>query len=250
MAQQKSPKKLSKFISYILGHRPDEFGLVPDPDGFVKIKELLKAICEEDGWKYVRKSHIHEILITLPKPPIEIKDNVIRAKNREKLPKQIPVHHPPKILHTCVRRKAYPFLITKGISPRGHEHVILSSGKEMAERMGKRIDQLPVLLTVSTRKAQDKGVEFYRTGGSLFLAGFIPPGSFTGPPLPKEKPEEKKRDHEVEKVAPKTPGSFFYDVADKKEHRDRTKQERRKKEIVWKKERKRSQRKSRNFFPK
>ena len=117
MAQHKSPKKLSKFISYILGHRPDEFGLVPDPDGFVKIKELLKAICEEEGWKYVRRSYIHETLIILQNPPIEIKDNYIRAKCRDKLPKHTLVQNPPKLLHTCVRRKAYPHLITKGISP-------------------------------------------------------------------------------------------------------------------------------------
>ncbi len=250
MAQQKSPKKLSKFISYILGHRPDEFGIVPDPNGFVKIKELLKAICEEDGWKYVRRSFINEILIALPKPPIEIKDNYIRAKNRDKLPKYTLVQNPSKLLYTYARRKAYPYLLIKGISPLGHEYVILSSAREMAERMGNRIDQTPVILTVNTQKAQERGVDFYQVGGSIFLAEFIPPGCFTGPPLPKEKPEEKKKGHDLEQMVPKTPGSFFYDLHDKKEHRDRTKQERRKKEIAWKKERKRIQKKSRKFFPK
>ena len=43
MARQKSPKQLSKFISYMLGRKPAEFGLVPDQDGFVKIKEFIKA---------------------------------------------------------------------------------------------------------------------------------------------------------------------------------------------------------------
>lgn len=250
MSQRKSPEKLSKFISYILGHKPDEFGLVPDPNGFVKIKELLKAICEEDGWKYVRRSYIDEILITLQKPPIEIKDNYIRAKCRDKLQKQTLVQNPPKLLYSCVRRKAYPFLITKGISPLGHQHVILSATLEMAERIGKRIDQMPVILTVNTQKAQDRGVEFYQTGGSIFLAEFIPQGCFTGPPLPKEKPEEKKRRDDLEQITQKTPGSFFYDLVDKKEYRDHTKQERRRKERIWKKERKRAQKKSRKFSPK
>ncbi len=44
MSRQRSPQQLAKFISYILARRPDEFGLVPDPNGFVKIKDLLKAI--------------------------------------------------------------------------------------------------------------------------------------------------------------------------------------------------------------
>ena len=44
MAQKKEIKKQSKFLFYILGHKPDEFGLVPDTNGFVKTKDFLKAI--------------------------------------------------------------------------------------------------------------------------------------------------------------------------------------------------------------
>ena len=42
MSRQKSLKRLSKFIIYALGRKPDEFGLVLDPDGFVKLKEFLR----------------------------------------------------------------------------------------------------------------------------------------------------------------------------------------------------------------
>ena len=44
MSKLRSPQKLAKFIAYILGHKPDEFGLVLEKDGFVKIKEFLKAL--------------------------------------------------------------------------------------------------------------------------------------------------------------------------------------------------------------
>jgi hypothetical protein len=54
---------LSRFLIYILAHRPDEFGLVPDPIGFVSMKELLRAIHEEPGWGYVREGHLREVLI-------------------------------------------------------------------------------------------------------------------------------------------------------------------------------------------
>ena len=52
MKKTKSTQILAKFIAYILERRPDEFGLVTDKEGFVKIKELLKAITEEKEWKY------------------------------------------------------------------------------------------------------------------------------------------------------------------------------------------------------
>jgi putative RNA 2'-phosphotransferase len=54
---------LSRLMIYILGYRPDEFGLVPDPGGYVRYKELLQAIHEEPGWGYVRQSHFNEILM-------------------------------------------------------------------------------------------------------------------------------------------------------------------------------------------
>ena len=69
MSRKKEINKHSKFLCYILGHKPDEFGLVPDPNGFVKTKDFLKAITEENGWKFFRKSNIDEILISLSAPP-------------------------------------------------------------------------------------------------------------------------------------------------------------------------------------
>jgi len=248
MGQLKSPKQLAKFISYMLGRRPDEFGLVPDTEGFVKIKELLKAICEEDGLRYVRRFHIDEILITLPDPPIEISDNLVRAKFREHLPERIPESNPPKLLYTCIRRKAYPFVMDKGISPIGRRHVILSSEKKLAEKMGKRIDQIPVLLTVQTQKSCNNGVIFLQAGDLLFIADTIPVGCFTGPPLPKEKPEPKKGDTSKKENPKSLPGTFLMNLPDEKDRKKRSKHERRRKEIAWKKERKKMKRKKENMW--
>jgi putative RNA 2'-phosphotransferase len=226
MAQQRSPKQLSKFLSYILGHKPTEFGLVPDQDGFIKIKEFLKAVHEEEGLKYIRRSDIDEILITMSNPPIEIKDNYIRAKHRDNLASHDPANTIPKLLYTCVRRKAYPFVLDKGIFPMGSSHVILSSKREMAERMGRRKDRMPVLLTVQTRKSLEKGTLFYEAGDTLFLAESIRTGCFTGPPLPKQKDAVIIKKTLPVKEEQKFPGSFIMDLKDKK----------RTKEALWNKD--------------
>jgi putative RNA 2'-phosphotransferase len=234
MVQQRSPKHLAKLISYMLGHKPAEFGLVPDRDGFVKTKEFLKAVCEEDGLGYIRGSHIHEILITLPDPPIEIKDNFIRATHRDKLPGHSPAQTLPKLLYTCVRRKAYPFVLDKGIFPMGFDRVILSSMPEMAERMGKRKDRMPILLTVQTRKSLEKGTLFYEAGDTLFLAESIWPGCFTGPPLPKQKEAAIIKEVLAEKREQKFPGSFIMDLKDKNKKTSQRKKT--SKEAAWNKD--------------
>ena len=210
--QGKSPKQLAKLISYMLGRKPEEFGLAPDPEGFVKVKDLLKAVCEEDGWKYVRRSHLQEVLITLPEPPFEIDDNLIRAKDRSNLPVGTPSENPPKLLYTCVRERAYHVVSEKGVSPTGNTKVVLSTGRVMAERMGMRFDRTPVMLIVNTAQSIKKGVRFVQTGEGLFVADSIPLECFSGPPVPKQKAEPAKpAEPEVERTR-KQPGSFFMDI--------------------------------------
>lgn len=239
LGSQKYIKQLSKFLFYALGRRPDEFGLVPDPNGFVKIKTLLKAVSEEDGWKYVRRSHIEELLIVLPDPPVELKGNLIRAKSRNNLPLPTRIDRPPTSLFTCIRRKAYPRVIDKGISPSGAGDVILSSKQQMAMRIGKRIDQKPVLLTIQTGKAAGKGVRFYRTGDLIYIAASIPPGCFTGPAPPKAKEVTKKQSPEKEEKKADLSGSFILAFDDEKDLQKKLTRKKRQKEIAWKKDRKR-----------
>ena len=237
----RSLKKLANLILYILERRPDEFGLVPDNEGYVKIKSLIRAVNEEEGFKYVRPFHIDDILSSLPGFQIEIKDSLIRAKNIDNLPKQVMAVNPPKLLYTCVRKKAHIFVLEKGIHPVGNERVVLSATKEMAERIGKRFDQSPVLLTVHLQKALDAGVIFY-SSGELFCSGHIPPACFTGPPPPKQKEEPKQAEKQIEFTPKKMPGSYILNIEQDEEKKRRTELQRKRKEVGWKKERKRASR--------
>ncbi len=242
MTHRRSPKQLSKFLSYVLGRKPGEFGLVLDQDGFAKIKDVLKAVCEESGFSYVRRSHIHEILITLPNPLIEIKDNQIRAKYRDKLPKHTPTHDIPKLLYTCIRRKAYLFVMENGIFPMGYSSIILSSDRGMAERIGKRTDQTPVMLTVHTQKSIDKGIVFYKAGDTLYLAESILPGCFTGPPLPKQDPLATTKEVPQARAPQVSPGSFLLKPRDEKDQRTGSEYKSKTKSVAWKKGKKKLKR--------
>ena len=234
MPKVKSPQTLAKFIAYVLERRPDEFGLVTDKEGFVKIKELLKAITEEEEWRYVRRFHLDEILYSLPSPPFEIFDKRIRAKQRDYLPEIRLSKDPPKLLFTCIRKRAYPSVIQKGISPAGCHQVILSSDRKLAERIGKRTDAEPITLTVHVQKSVEKGVIFYQAGESLFLSAPIPPECFSGPPLPKEKTEIKKTEKPDTLTQPQPSGSFLVDMNKLADRQQPAGQRSRKKQLDWK----------------
>ena len=127
----------------------------------------------------------------------------------------------------------------------GFSHVILSSKPEMAERIGKRKDRMPVLLTVQTRKSLEKGTLFYEAGDTLFLAESIRTGCFTGPPLPKQKEVAIKKETLAEKREQKFPGSFIMDLKDKKAYQ----RKKRTKEAAWNKDPKKLKKQKRERPP-
>ena len=190
MADQKDNKRLSKIIAYMLGKAPGEFGLVPDEDGFVKIKDLLQALHDEDGWRHVRVATLNELAITLADVPFEIRANDIRSRQWEALPQPVATRTPPRCLYAWVRQKAYPHVLIKGIFPSSHSRVVLYAEREMAEKIGRRKCGDPVTVMVHTEKTEARGIGLYQVGEKLFLTDYVPADCFTGPPPPREK--EKK----------------------------------------------------------
>jgi putative RNA 2'-phosphotransferase len=229
-------RQLSKLLSYILGRRPYEFGLVPEEKGYVSIQMLLKAIWEEKDWKYIRESHVHELLPNESDPTVELAGNRIRAVDRSHLPVPVIITAPPKLLYVCVRHKAYAHVLENGISASAYWRVVLSSDKDMALRIGRRNDPKPVLLTVYCNACMEQGIVFYQAGGVLFTAEYIPKGCFSGPAPTLEKDPKHQQTPVPLAQIPKTPGSFTLEIQNEKPSHQKVKG--RKKEIVWKKNRK------------
>ena len=213
MGKTRSPQNLAKMLAYVLGRRPDEFGLIPDAEGFVRIKDLLKALHEEEGWGYVSLSHLNEVLLSVPGAPFEIRQNDIRSVDRNTPDLGVSARELPKLLYACIRRRAYPHVHAEGIHPSSHPRVVLVADRVLAERLGRRIDPDPVILTVNVRCACEAGVVFDPSGEGLFLADHIPPDCFSGPAVPREKPSDTGKPTPENGVSrPTMPGGFPLDM--------------------------------------
>jgi len=247
MGKRRNPKQLEKFVAYVLGRRPDEFGLVLDDQGWIRLRDLVRAISEEPGWGYVRKSHIHEILITAAKKPVVLDDERIRAADRDDIPHREEGVSPPKLLYHCLRRRAHSAVAEKGIRTSGQAELLFATTKELAQRMGKRRDTEPVLLTVQAQRACEAGIKFLKYGEFIYIADHVPVEYFTGPPPPQvERKEARKPGKEPAAMAENLPGSFTFNA-----ERSRTLQQQRlkrkglRKEIGWKQAVRKSRRKGR-----
>ncbi|MBW1708440.1 MAG: RNA 2'-phosphotransferase [Deltaproteobacteria bacterium] len=215
MAKQKHKQQkqsLSRMLAYILGRRPDEFGLFTDEEGFISIKELLIALREEEGWSFVRESHLETLIREPEDTSFEIVGKQVRVAPEDSHLElgPFPEATPPALLYYAARRKAYPAIHQHGLKPGQWPWVPLFQTKEMALRVGSRREIQPILLTIQAAKASQQGTIFYRSQELIYLVKELSPKFFYAPPQPKKKPVlEKKKPQTAPE--PTTPGTFVLD---------------------------------------
>ncbi len=254
MNRQKQIEQFAKLAATILGHCPYEFGLVPDADGFVKIKEFIQSIIETDGWRHISIRHVNDMMLMLTDPPVEVDHNRIRAKDRDHLPPCGPCENPPKLLYISIKQKSYPAVVTDGIHPTFHARVICSEDPAIAERIGKRRDPHPVLLTVHTGLMKNQGLIIYQSGEGIYQADNIPAGCFTGPPLPNEKhvgnhAEKKLNPADIYKRQAQA-GAFHFDpFSINPSTKNSQKGKHGEKDLSWKRNKKRLRKEKNHYWP-
>jgi len=235
-------RTLIRMMSYILGRHPDAYGLIPEENGFIRMRHLLHALHEEEGYRHIREVDILEVVHQQGKSLFEVRDGWIRALDHEQLPNIQECSQPPKVLYTCVRRKGYETVLSEGIRPTAFRYVWLVSNSERAFRLGRRIDPKPVVIAVHTKTAMDAGSRLMIMG-ELYLSPFLPKGSLMGPSLEKVIQQEKgdpptKKDKSV----PEDVGGFRIDLDTLHEHRFPVSKSGRKKRIEWKNQRRKATR--------
>ncbi len=199
---------LARMLTYILGHRPDEFGLVLSEEGFVPIKHLLQVLSREPGWGFVRRHHLDQVVGLMSPPAFEVAGEEIRALEPARLRRE-PGEPPPPLLYAAIPPNAHPRVWDEGLKPPPERQLVLSATKDAALKLGRRRSPDPILVTVQAQAAAQRGLAFTGYGEGLFLAPALPRDLLQLPPPPQvpEKPKAEKPRPE----AP-TPGSFFPDL--------------------------------------
>jgi putative RNA 2'-phosphotransferase len=205
----KQLESLARMLTYILGHRPDEFGLVLSEDGFIPIKHLLQSLAAEPGWGFVRRHHLEQLVGLVSPPAFEIAGEHIRAVSPEPARlRRDPGEAPPALLYVAIPPKAHARVWEEGLRPPPDRELVLSTTKETAVKLGRRRAPHPILVIVQAQAAARRGIELTGYGEGLYLAPALPRDLLqlpAPPPLP-EKPKP-------EKARPPTPGTFEPDLA-------------------------------------
>lgn len=171
--------KLSKFLSYVLRHRPDVIGLELDNEGWASVDELING-AQKKGKRFNHEKLI-EIVETNDKKRYTLSQDGsrIRANQGHSLKVDLklnPVKPPDKLYHgTATKYKKA--ISTEGLKAKKRHHVHLSKDIQTAKKVGQRHGK-PVILEIDAIRMHREGVKFYCSENDVWLTDHVAPDYF------------------------------------------------------------------------
>ncbi len=167
-------KNLSKYLSYVLRHHPEEADLSLDERGFTDLKDVLNAL-ERTKHSWASKDDIRYLIKNSEKKRFELIDGKIRALYGHSIDVNIEKEtKPPETLYHGTSPNSISSIFEESLKPMGRQYVHLSRTKEEARSVGKRHHPDPSILKIDSLEAWEDGVDFYERG-DLYLSESIPP---------------------------------------------------------------------------
>jgi putative RNA 2'-phosphotransferase len=168
------PERISRFLTYLLRHRPKEYQVSFDPQGFVSWGEIVDTVRQR--FPEANEDDIREVVQGSGKKRFELKDGKVRATYGHSFPVDLGSEavEPPAELYFGTARDLAQSILRNGLKPRDRRYVHLSASLEEALAVGKRRDPFPAIIVIDARTAHAQGVRFFLSG-PLYLVENIPP---------------------------------------------------------------------------
>ena len=169
-------KRLSKFLSLILRHRPEKLGIVLDEKGWANTQEIISKLQQQNPSINLEK--IQNVVENCPKQRFKLSEDCskIRANQGHSVKVELgfEASTPPKILFhgTAARNKAA--ILEKGITKRKRQYVHLSFERETALKVGQRHGK-PIILEINTEQMAADKLLFYQAENGVWLTDYIDP---------------------------------------------------------------------------
>ena len=169
-----APERISRFLTYLLRHRPKEYPMAFDARGFVDWSTVVNLV--QERYYDATEEEIRGVVTDSEKKRFELRDDKVRATYGHSFPVELGLEavEPPAELYYGTARDLARSILRDGLKPRDRQYVHLSASLEDAESVGSRRDPAPAIVVVDTVAAREADVVFYRSG-PLFLVKSVPP---------------------------------------------------------------------------
>jgi putative RNA 2'-phosphotransferase len=169
--------EISKFLSYILRHHPEKYGIRLNEEGYANLEHILAILNSRFDSREITRDTLEKMIKNSDKTRFELTENSIRAYYGHSIDSKIQMSEArqvPARLYHGTTPKAYANILKDGLRTQERQYVHLSKDIETAKKVGKRRTNNPVILIINTKKAKKEGIVFYESG-HMFLADYIPP---------------------------------------------------------------------------
>ena len=170
----KDDRAVSKFMSYVLRHRPAAAGLTLDVNGWCELGALLGAV--QERYAGITIEDIRRIVAENDKQRFAL-DEVgqrIRANQGHSVEIELGLEpvEPPELLFHGTATRFVEGIRREGLRKRNRQHVHLSRDEETAHKVGTR-HGVPVILVIRAREMTAAGHVFFclRMGKSGKIGG-------------------------------------------------------------------------------
>lgn len=168
-----APERLSRFLTFLLRHKPKDYPLAMDREGFAPWREVVDML--QERFYEVTEEQIRALIEGAEKKRFELRGDKVRATYGHSFPVDLDATaaKPPAQLYYGAARDLAESLLRSGLKPRDRQYVHLSVSAQEAESVARRHDPAPAILVVDAQAAHAEGVRFYESG-PLFLADQVP----------------------------------------------------------------------------
>lgn len=169
-------KKISKFLSYILRHKPDSIGITIHKNGWASVQEIIdkapekNAMTLEEIQYVVENQNPEKRRLTLSEDLSEIKANQGHSIGVELEFEEV---KPPQILYHGAPIGVVDIIMKEGLQKMNRHHVHLSPDKETAATVGSRRGKFEIL-EIEAMKLRADGHKIYMSENGVYLVDEVP----------------------------------------------------------------------------
>ena len=173
--KEKEHKKISKFISYVLRHHPEELGIELDENGWAPVDRLIQKMNERAF--DISPALLAEIVANNDKKRFAFNPDktMIRANQGHSISIELNLApaNPPSILYHGTSEKNVASILQHGLDKRERQHVHLSADIQTATTVGSRHGR-PRVFKIPAHEMQQQGYLFYRSDNGVWLTEAVP----------------------------------------------------------------------------
>ena len=168
--------QLSKFLSFVLRHKPDAIGLTLDQQGWAGIDELI-AKGNAAGTTFSRDD-LQQVVLSNDKQRFSISEDGLRIRAAQGHSVNVELglkpQEPPAALYHGTATRFVDSILAAGLLPQSRQQVHLSADEETARRVGQRHGK-PAIFKVEALRMHAQGFKFCLSDNGVWLTDRVPP---------------------------------------------------------------------------